>query len=145
MTQQPGAPAAAAGNSISDAEHQAALAAAQTTAKADGEKAGALAAQTRIKNILGAKEADGRKALAEHFAFNTAMSTDDAIAALAVAPKEKVEAARGAAASRLDSLMQAETPKVDTSEGAAPDASAALSAAVTRQLALLGKKPLALN
>lgn len=46
------------------------------------------AAQTRIAGILTHAEADGRRALAEHFAFESGMSIEDAGKALAKAPKE---------------------------------------------------------
>lgn len=44
-------------------------------------------ASVRIKGILTCEEADGRTELAEHLAFNTEMSGDDAKGILAAAPK----------------------------------------------------------
>jgi hypothetical protein len=44
------------------------------------------AERLRIGAILGSDEAKGREILAQHFAFKTALSPDDAIAALAAAP-----------------------------------------------------------
>jgi signal peptide peptidase SppA len=77
----------------------------------------AAAAQMRIGAILNDKTAQGRTALAHHFAFKTAMSAEDAIAALAVAPKEAAAAAAGA---RLDGKVP--SPNVG-SDGEAPAAS----------------------
>ena len=59
----------------------------------------ATAEQNRIAGIINSDEAKGRESLANHFAFNTRMSADDAKAALAAAPKreEKAEAAAPAA------------------------------------------------
>lgn len=71
-------------------------------AVADAQAAGAKAAQERISAILGLEEAKGRKSLADHFAFKTAMSVEDAKAALAAAP---VEAAKPAVPS-LDERMR---------------------------------------
>jgi signal peptide peptidase SppA len=134
------APGNDAGKTISETDHAQAVAGAQTAARAEGEKAGATAAQTRIKSILTAKEADGRADLANHLAFSTSMSVEDAVATLNASPKQAKTATP--AASRLDALMSGEQPKVDSGESAAVDApAAALSASVTRQLAALGKKP----
>ncbi|WP_321504051.1 S49 family peptidase [Breoghania sp.] len=85
MSETTSAPAAENAG-IPKAEHDAAVNAAGAE--------GASAERERIKAILGSEEAQGRAALAQHFAFNTAMSPEDAKAALAAAP---VEAASGAA------------------------------------------------
>lgn len=53
------------------------------TATANAEKT----TKERIKAIMTSPEASGREALANHFAYDTSMSADDAIAALTVAPK----------------------------------------------------------
>lgn len=45
------------------------------------------AAKDRIAKIIGSEEAKGAEALAQHFAFNTDMDADTAIASLKVAPK----------------------------------------------------------
>lgn len=64
-----------------------------TAARAEGEKTGqavgAQAERTRVAGILGCEEAKGREGLAQHFAFNTGMSVDDAKAALSSAPKQE--------------------------------------------------------
>jgi signal peptide peptidase SppA len=81
---------------ISQADHDKAV--------ADAQAAGAKAAQERISAILGLEEAKGRKAQAEHIAFKTSMSVDDAKAMLATAP---VEAAKPSVPS-LDERMSAQ-------------------------------------
>jgi hypothetical protein len=139
MTEKSGAPAADAG--ISQEDHAQAVAAATQTAAS----AAAQAAQTRIKSILGAKEAKGRDELASHLAFNTQLSADDAVATLAAAPKAAAPAS-GGGASRLDALMLQEgQPKVDAAESGPLDHGAALGAALKRQLGKLGKEPRSIN
>lgn len=55
-------------------------------AVADAQAAGMKAAQDRIAAIMGLDEAKGRSALANHIAFKTAMSVDEAKAMLAATP-----------------------------------------------------------
>ena len=64
-------------------EEKAALAKAS---KDEGMKAGADAAKSRMAKILNSEEAQGRSELAQHFAFNTDLDADSAIAALKVSP-----------------------------------------------------------
>lgn len=64
-------------------EEKAALAKAS---KDEGLKAGADAAKARMSKILNSEEAKGRSELAQHFAFNTDLDADSAIAALKVSP-----------------------------------------------------------
>ncbi|OCC05251.1 hypothetical protein BA190_10130 [Labrys sp. WJW] len=71
------------------------LATAQASSRREGEQAGADAATARIATILNAPAAKSRPALANHLAFKTSMSADDAIATLAASAEEK-------AGSRLD-------------------------------------------
>lgn len=52
----------------------------------------------RVAGIVGCEEANGREALARHFAFSTSMSVDEAKAALAAAPIAKADPAPAAAA-----------------------------------------------
>lgn len=59
------------------------------------------AERARIKAITGHANAKGREALAQHLAFNTNMSVDDAAAAMAAAPVEK------AAGNALEDAMTA--------------------------------------
>ncbi|MFC2252487.1 S49 family peptidase [Labrys portucalensis] len=65
------------------------LAAAQATSRSEGEKAGADAATTRISSILGSEAAKSRATLANHLAFKTDMSAEQALATLAASPEEK--------------------------------------------------------
>jgi signal peptide peptidase SppA len=65
---------------------QAALDTARADGHAAGVKAGDAAAKARIGAILGSAEAEGRGDLANHFAFETDMTADAVIAALAKAP-----------------------------------------------------------
>lgn len=60
--------------------------------------------QARCADITGCEEAKGREALANHFAFKTNMSVDDAKAALAAAPKQSTSAS---GKSPLDTAMDA--------------------------------------
>lgn len=55
---------------------------------ADGRIDGAEEERQRIGAILRANEADGREALAKHFAFESNLPVDDVLAALAAAPQE---------------------------------------------------------
>lgn len=59
----------------------------------------------RIQAIIGSDEAQGRTALANHFAFSTDMSVESALAALTVAP---AEAQTPAAPNRLMAAMEQE-------------------------------------
>jgi signal peptide peptidase SppA len=85
MDQNEGAPAAAAGISLSD--HTAAVTAATNAGKTEGAVEAGKAAQARIKSILGSDEAKGRAEMANHLAFETDMSAEASIALLAKSPK----------------------------------------------------------
>ncbi|MCR9058119.1 MAG: Clp protease ClpP [Rhodobacteraceae bacterium] len=61
-------------------------------AVADATAAATAAANERIQAILGLDEATGREDQAQHFAFKTQMSVEDAKAALATAPVKAEEA-----------------------------------------------------
>jgi len=77
-----------------------------TKAKADafesGSKSGVTTDRERISAIMDSDEAKGREDQAKHFALNTSMSAESAIAALATAPKPKEEPS-----SPLDAAMAA--------------------------------------
>ena len=60
------------------------------TATANAEKA----TKERIKAIMTSPEASGREDLANHFAYDTTMSAEDAIKALTVAPKAEAAGQR---------------------------------------------------
>lgn len=77
-------------------ESAVAAARAEEQQKASAAAAAAVAAdRERQKAITGSEEAKGRESLATHFALNTNMSAEDAIAALAAAPKAGAEAPQG--------------------------------------------------
>lgn len=86
----------AAGPAASAAAIEAAQAAGrtegETAGKAAGAKEGKEAERQRVAAILGCDEAKGRDKLAQHLAFKTDMSADDAKAMLAAAPKEAAAA-----------------------------------------------------
>lgn len=65
---------------ITQEAHDAALAGARTEAETAGRGAGANAAKTRIKAILGSEEAKGRTELAEHLAFDSDLPAEAAVA-----------------------------------------------------------------
>lgn len=72
---------------------------------ARAEAAGA--EQKRIGSIINSEDAKGREALANHFAFNTSMSAEDAIAALAAAPKAEAAASATPGGGALAAAMAA--------------------------------------
>ena len=72
--------------------------------KKDEQADAGAAMQARCADITGCEEAKGREALANHFAFKTNMSVDDAKAALAAAPKQSTSAT---GKSPLDTAMDA--------------------------------------
>ena len=71
---------------------------AAVAATEDNGDAARQAERTRVSAIVSSEHAKGREQLAQHFAFNTSMSAEDAIAALAAAP---APAATATAATRL--------------------------------------------
>lgn len=72
--------------------------------KKDEQVDAGAAMQARCADITGCEEAKGREALANHFAFKTNMSVDDAKTALAAAPKQSTNAT---GKSPLDTAMDA--------------------------------------
>jgi hypothetical protein len=137
---------AIAAGAVSQADHDKALADANTAAttlltegvakaKADGVKEGATAERTRVKAILGSEQAKGRESLAQHFAFETEDTAEKALAALDKSPKAEASKPRLGGA-----VPQPNVDAVDDSKKA--DAPAvALGASLDKQLGKLGKKP----
>lgn len=70
--------------------------------KGEGAKAGADAERARVSAILTHAEAGGRRTLAEHLAFKTTQSVDEAVAMLAAAPKETPPATGNRFAAAMD-------------------------------------------
>lgn len=77
----------AAKSTVDQAVHESAVATARSEGHAAGVAEGATAAQTRISAILGSDEAKGREAQANHIAFKTSMSAEDAVSLLAASAK----------------------------------------------------------
>jgi signal peptide peptidase SppA len=75
------------------------------------------AERSRIKGILASPEATGREALAQHFAFDTALPAEAVEAALKAAPIEKAGAA--AAANLFEAAMSKGNPEVGAGDDAA--------------------------
>lgn len=70
---------------------------------------GANAERKRVGDILNCEQAKGRESLANHFAFNTSISVEDAKAALAAAPVAQQTAA---AKTPFDSAMEKDNPNL---------------------------------
>lgn len=64
--------------------------------------------RARVKGILGHEEASGRDQLAQHLAFNTGSTVDDAVAMLKVSPKAAATTGATTAIDKLDKVMRAE-------------------------------------
>lgn len=79
---------------------------------------GAAAERTRLSAIMGCDEAKGREGLANHIAFNTSMSVDDAKAMLAASPLASKETpADQAPATPFSSAMEQNNPNIPANEG----------------------------
>lgn len=91
------------------ANHEAALATALATARTEATTA----ERTRVAAILGSDEAKGRDGLANHLAFKTDMSVEDAKAALAESPKAEAEGAE----TPFNKEMSKDNPDVGAGEG----------------------------
>lgn len=98
----------------------------EATAKAQADKAAAdakTAERARVNGILTHAEAAGRSDLANHLAFKTDMSVDDAVAMLAVAPKAAAAAAAAATPAADANLLAPAMARAGT-PGITPDAAA---------------------
>lgn len=100
----------------------AAIDAARAEGRAEGHATGltegATAERTRIGAILGSEEAKGRESLAQHYAFKTAQPAEDAVAAMAAAPK--AEAPKEEPAEQAQTFRQAmgkDNPEVGATGG----------------------------
>jgi hypothetical protein len=69
-----------------DAESDRRESAAREAGEAEGMKKGSASERARIKTIIGSEQAKGREDLANYFAFETEMSAEVVIAALAKSP-----------------------------------------------------------
>lgn len=128
---------------VDRAAHDTAVAAARAeghaAGKAEGLTEGAAAAQTRIAGILGSEEAKGRTAQAEHLAFKTSMSVEDAVGVLASGPKAEPAAAAPAATveDNFDDAMRATAPDLG-GNGAEADAASGGKSDVLASLKSMG-------
>lgn len=104
-------------------------AAANATALADATAKATADATARIKAITNDAEAKGRETLAAHFAFETTMSAEDAVAALKAAPKAATAETAGAAPSTdADGAKAYEASRIAAAALAGPAATSAASA-----------------
>lgn len=122
---------------ITPEAHAAAVATARAEGVAEGRTAGAADATTRIGAILSADAAQGREALAAHFAFKTDIPADAAIAALAAAPT-------GAAAATTTTTTTIEQRAAGAAEmggdgGNIPNPNAAADAAWAKAVAQINR------
>lgn len=110
--------AASAATAQRDAEAMArADAEAKTAIKNEGAKAGAESERARINAILTHKESEGRRAQAEHLAFKTAMTVEDAAALMAASAKDGAAKPTNAFAAHMDALGN---PKLASDAAAGP-------------------------
>lgn len=96
---------------------EAPVAAAAPAAAAPDANAAIVAERQRVDGILSCEEATGRDALAKHFALKTAMSVDDARAALAAAPKVEKGAVSNGFVAAMDN---SDNPNVGVDGGRSP-------------------------
>jgi signal peptide peptidase SppA len=87
---------------------------------------GAVAERTRIQGITTATESEGRKELASHLAYDTAMSVEDAIGIMAKSAKEPtVEGS----SNHFDTAMNGENPGIEASDSDSDTGATEMSAA----------------
>lgn len=100
-----------------EGDEAARLEAARNEAKAEGMQEGQKAAQERISAILSCEEAGKRSKLANHLAFNTSMSVDDAKATLAASAEDAPAAEVAAGPSALEAAMAGDENKTVGTDG----------------------------
>jgi hypothetical protein len=100
------------------------IATAAASAKAEGQKEGAKAEQTRISGILASEPAKLRPALASHLALNTQQTVEEANGILAVSPEEKPAASTKDPKGDFAAAMENGNPNLKV-EGGDQDANAA--------------------
>lgn len=101
-------------NSVSQADHQAAIA----TATANG----ASAERKRIGDIMNHESAEGRSALANHFAFSTDMSVEGVVSALAAAEQKAAPLAEQTGDPVSDAMELLNQPEIGADHEAAEHA-----------------------
>lgn len=115
-------------------------AAGKAEGSAEGVKQGATAERGRISAILGSDDAKGRTELAQHLAFETEMSADDARKLLAKSPKEGTQAATDQLGSAMANLKNP-TVGADPSTADQTDDQKAAALASSIVSNYTGKKP----
>lgn len=88
------------------------------------------AERARIAGILGHAEAAGRRALAEHLAFKTTNTVEEAVALLAVSPKEAPAAPANLLAAAMAGIKNPEIGATASADSAEPAAKVATAAEV---------------
>lgn len=106
-------------------------------AKAEGQKAGVEAERARVKGIMQHPEAAGRTKLAEHLAYNTTSTVEEAGALLAVAAKEVSGENPLAAAMPPNPKIGADTPDTGAAAGVAISSSAIFANREKQRLAVV--------
>lgn len=102
---------------------------------AEGVKQGAETERARVSAILTHKEAEGRSGMAQHLAFKTTSSVEDAVALLAAAPKDAAKPT-----DRLSAAME-DVKNPNVGADASADGEDETKAAVAR-IAGFARKPL---
>lgn len=106
---------------VDQAVHDKAVADGTAAGHSAGYAEGFAAAQSRIGDILGSEEAKGREAQANHIAFKTTMSVEDALSLLAASAKVEAPAPAAAAPEKngFEAAMEQGNPNVGAEGGAA--------------------------
>ena len=103
---------------------------------------GAAAERTRMQSILTCEEAKGRSKLANHIAFNTTMSVDDAKGMLAVSALEVTEGAQ-APQTPFSQAMDKDNPQIPANEGQDKAELSAEETTAAEVAAILGARQMA--
>lgn len=120
-------------------DQAAAITAAREEGQTTGRTEGASSERERINAILTSDEAKGRDGLANHFAFKTNMSVDDAKAALAASPKADDENAE----TPFNKEMSKDNPDVGGGEGGDDEEASSNPVTLARAAGIRGVRPAA--
>jgi len=125
-------------SAVDQAAQEAAITQAREEGRAAGLAEGATAERARIDAILGSDEAKDRPALASHFAMKTAMSPEDAKAALAAQPVVVAAPAAKDDATGFDAAMDGPEVGANAGNGDADNDDGAEVLALARATGLKG-------
>ena len=89
---------------------------------------GAKAERERIKCIMASEQAKGRESLAEHLAYNTQMSVEDALSTIAAAPLAQKAPEGNSQQNAFEQAMSRDNPNVGAESPAAESEQAEVSA-----------------